>query len=305
MGFCSCRRTQPVLAVIPEMTAHEVWESAHAGAAKAAYARTWRIYWNGPTREDDYVRQIQIVQQEIERGVAGLILSPDHAVALISPVHAALAQGIPTVIIGSPLGIEPGGKLSYVLNDDAAAGRMAAERAKRYLHRGDTVAVIGTNPDFLGSIDRAVSFEAALRREYPEIEIYEPRGGSFLSAESDGRAELAIRLHPRLRVVFTQNIEQTELIHAVLERTHKANRIKLIACDQDLGLMRMLRRGEIDAVLAERTYEMGARAVEIIARLREGAVPETKVLLPPALITRENIDSPAMQQVLDMNWRVQ
>ncbi len=56
----------------------------------------------GPSREDDLPRQIQIVNNAVARGVIGLVLAPDHAVALLSPVQAAIAQGIPTVIVSSP-----------------------------------------------------------------------------------------------------------------------------------------------------------------------------------------------------------
>ena len=75
--IASCRSTQPpVVAVVPETTAREVWESEHAGAERAAHALGWSIYWNGPSREDDVARQIQIVNSAIARHVTGLILSP-------------------------------------------------------------------------------------------------------------------------------------------------------------------------------------------------------------------------------------
>lgn len=118
-GWILQHHSRHAIAVIPQTTAQEIWESEHAGAARAASESGWSIYWNGPSREDDFTRQIQIVNQEIERRVDGLVLAPDHAVALISPVRNALAHNIPCVVVSSPLGISPGGMLSYVLNDEA------------------------------------------------------------------------------------------------------------------------------------------------------------------------------------------
>src|ERR1700759_3838600 len=95
-----CHRKQPqVIAVIPPTTAQEVWESAHTEASRVATSWGWDTFWNGPSREDDLLRQIQIMDKEVERRAAGIILAPDHAVALISPVRAAVAKNIPVVIL--------------------------------------------------------------------------------------------------------------------------------------------------------------------------------------------------------------
>ena len=148
---------RPTIAVVPETTAQELWESEHAGAAHAAYELGLDIYWNGPSREDDLPKQIQIVNNAIARGVNGLVLAPDHAVALISPVRAAIAHGIPTVIVSSPLGTFSDQDVMFVVNDSETAGAMAADRAAKYLSAKDAVAVFGVNPNLLGSIQTADS----------------------------------------------------------------------------------------------------------------------------------------------------
>jgi ribose transport system substrate-binding protein len=159
------RASRPkVIAVVPETTAQEIWESEHAGAAHAAHAFGWEVYWNGPSREDDFPLQARIVRRAIARNIAGLVLSPDHDVVLISAVQEALDKGIPTVIVGSPLGISPGNRLTFVVNDDAATGRLAAERAAKSLKPGDAVAILGLNPNLLSSIARANAFEQAASR---------------------------------------------------------------------------------------------------------------------------------------------
>jgi len=304
VAILSCKTSRrPVIAVVPETTAQEVWESEHAGAENAAHALGWDVYWNGPSREDDFSRQIQIVHEVVERNVAGLILSPDHAVALISPVRSALARRIPTVIVGSPLGATPGGNLVFVVNDDTATGRLAAERASSYLRRTDTVAILGVNPNILGSIERTDALEASLRGRFSTIRIIERRSITFSFAEAEETAEETIRSFRGLRVMVALNVVQTRAAARALQQT-KSDRIVLIGCDQDLDLMHYLRSGDIDAVIAENTYAMGREAVQIIHRQLQGEPTDPKVVLQPLLITRENIDSARVQQVLDMNWRV-
>jgi hypothetical protein len=45
--------------------------------------------------------------------------------------------------------------------------------------------------------------------------------------------------------------------------------------------------------------------VQIIASQRSGKPAEATRIVQPILVTRDNVDQPAVQQVLDMNWRMQ
>jgi len=302
--FAAWKSTRPkVVAVIPETTAQEIWEAEHAGAALAARSFGWRIYWNGPSREDDFPRQVQIARQAVSRRVIGLVLSPDHNVVLISAVQAALDKKIPVAIVGSPLGISPGKGLTFVLNDDAATGRMAAERAAQYLKPGDTVAVLGMNPNLLSSIERAHAFEDAIRGRIDGVHVDERHSTSASTAEAEEVAERVIQTEPHLRVIVALNINQSRAAYGALLNTRSEN-IRLIACDQDLDLLHHLRSGSIDSLIAQDTHTMGYTAVENIHKQRLGAPVQQLTVVPPVLITRENVDSESVQRVLNMDWRV-
>lgn len=303
--FVVRRMARPtVIAVVPETTAQEVWESEHAGVTHAAQPLGWKIYWNGPSREDDFPRQVQIVRQAIARKVSGLILSPDHDVVLISPVQAALDKKIPTVIVGSPLGISPGNNLTFVLNDDVATGQLAAERAARFLEAGDSVAILGVNPNLLSSIERANAFEDALEKRVPGVRMEERRSTSASASEAEEIAENAIHADTRLRVIFSLNVNQSRAAYGALLSTKSVGKIALIACDQDLDLMYHLRSGGIDSLIAQNTQAMGADAIQAMRRQLSGNRKGEKIVVAPILITRQNIDSEDVQRVLDMNWSV-
>jgi ribose transport system substrate-binding protein len=116
------------IAVVPETTATELWEAAHAGAEKGGREFGFQVYWNAPTREDDVEKQIALVESAVSNGNAGLVLAPDQYLALVAPVREVLASRIPTVVIRSPLSISPTDGLSDILNDDEEMGRIAAMR---------------------------------------------------------------------------------------------------------------------------------------------------------------------------------
>lgn len=305
-GLSACHSArQPLIAVVPETTAQELWESEHAGTEQAAHRYGFRVYWNGPSRVDDLSRQIQIVQNMLSRHVAGLILSPDHSVALISPVREALAEGIPTVVVGSPLGIEPGGKLSYIVNDDAAMGALVAKRLAPKLKAGDTVAILGVDPAVLSLVARANAIQSSLRAELPGLNIVERHTVSSEFDEAEQISEDTIRRTPNLAAIVTLNINQTRAADFALHSNSTRQPIILLACDQDLDLVRRVRTGEIDSLVAQDTFTMGSEAVEEIARERRGEAVPPERTVAPVLITRQNVDQPQIQKVLDMDWSAQ
>ncbi len=296
-----CRRTEPpLIAVIPRTTALVLWESEHAGAQAAATREGLKIYWNAPTREDDVQRQIAVIDRALDRGAKGLILAPDQALALMVPVREIVARGIPTVIISSPLPIPPGGRLSYILNDEDATGKMAADRIGKILNGKGTVAVLGLDPDISGIIDRTRAFETSLSSSYSGIRIVDERAGGFNIAEAQETAEDVLDHHPQVDAILALNSAATRGAYIALQQRGLLRKIKLVACEQEL--IPPLATGELDSILVENTYEMGSRAVTAIAAQLHGQTVDPLVKISPKLVTRENLNTPEVQRMLTMDW---
>lgn len=304
IGLAGCNsRPSQTIAVIPQTTGSELWEAAHAGSERAGRETGFHIYWNAPTREDDVEKQIAFLQRVIQNQNAGLVLAPDQYLTLVAPVREVLDKGIPTVVVRSPLSIPAGGGLSYVLNDEEAMGRMAAERLGKILVGKGTVAVLGIDPNVTGTVLRAHSFAAELAANYPAITIVERRTGSPNTAETQRAAEEILARAPAVSAILGLNSAATQGALAAIRELGKVGKVKMVGCDQELELMAAVRRGEIDSIIVENAYEMGYRAVQLIAERRRGRPVAAEVKLSPALITRENIDLPEVQKILSVDWR--
>jgi ribose transport system substrate-binding protein len=293
-----CRMTPPTIAVIPRTTGMALWEPEHAGAQFTASRLGLRVYWNAPTREDDVQGQIALVERIIQRGYAGLVLSPDQNLALITVVQRALAHNIPTVIVGSGLPLEPGGRLSYVLNDDREMGTMAAARMGEILQGKGTVAIIGINPAIAGIPERVEGFDRTLASRFPELRVIERRSGSFNVPNEQQITEEVMNSHPDLNAIFAVSADATRGAYSALVELHRTRTVKLIGCDQDL-LMPLV-TGEIDSVFAENTFEMGRKAVEIVANTRDGKAVPPITRLQPILVTKNNLRSPDIRKILGL-----
>jgi ribose transport system substrate-binding protein len=304
--LAGCRRPErPRIVVIPETTAQEIWESAHFEAARIAASWRWDTFWNGPSREDDLQQQIRIVDEEVRRGAAGIILAPDHAVALISPVRAAVAKNIPVAILNNPLAASPKENVLFVLNDEEETGRIAAERVTRYLKgKQDEVALIGVHPSFLGSIAVADSFRKTVQQHGAEVSFVEQRT-TLGSSEAEYSADELLQEHPQLRAIVTLNVIQTRAVYDALSRAKLIGKVALIGCEQDFDLTYRVRKGEIDSIIAIDTRTMVREAMQWIHKRREGSVTGETIIVAPKLVTKENVDSLEIQHVLAVSGDVQ
>ena len=302
-GQCGHARAGSI-AVIPRTTAQEIWEAEHAGAAHAAQRYGWSVYWNAPSRMEDFPRQVQIVQRAIEEHPDGLVLTPAHDVVLLSAVENALLHKIPTVILGEHLSLAAGNGLSYVLNDDAATGRAAAAYAAQYLHDDDSVLLLGTNPDLLSSMAKSNAFVESLAVIRPHVHVAVKRGTVLSAAAAAEETAHQLSTDAHLRVIVTLNVDLSRASYNVLLNAQVLGHVRLIACDQDLDLLHHLRNDGIDALIAQDTRSMGEQAIENIHRQILGQPVPAITTVPPILITRDNVDSEAVQRVLAMDWRV-
>ncbi|HEY3987771.1 MAG TPA: substrate-binding domain-containing protein [Acidobacteriaceae bacterium] len=302
------------IAVVPQTTAQEIWEAEHAGVAKALLGTDWKERWNGPSSETEVDRQIALVQQAIRQRDGGLILAPDHPVALTTAVRMAAEEGMPVVVIDATLNLPASLDVDYLLNDEQQTGELAADRIGSVLHGHGTVAVLGATPALMGTVARDTAFRRRMAAFYPGITVLDPLPGRFRTNLAEQDTEELLANHPDLDAIFTLTVGATRGVYRGLKLKQRIHQVHLVACDQDLDLMYYLRLGEIDSLVAENTFAMGYQAARLVAGHRANAAElssrvatlatQGRVLrFAPRLVTRENVDTPQIQQMLNMDWR--
>jgi ribose transport system substrate-binding protein len=302
-GGIGCnRRPTETIAVIPQTEGSLRWEAAHVGAEEAVQNKPAFIYWNAPMREDDVEAQIAVVDRVASGNYQGLVLAPDQALALMTPVRRAVARGMPTVVIGSPLGMPPEGNLSYILNDNELGGRMAAQRAGEILHGSGTIAILGIDPDLIGIMDRTRVFESVLAQQYPRILVVEKRLGSLNVPHEQQVAEETINSHPNLDMIIAMTGPSLGGTLAVVNSVASARRIRMIGFDVDGWPPPFRDNPGLDCIIQEDTRTMGRDAVSLILRRLAGQQVEAQKLISPVMITRDNVGSASMQRMSSQDW---
>ena len=259
-----CRARPVRIAIIPQTTGTPLWVPMFTGAQSVASKSHVSIYWNAPTSEDNVKAQIALLEQVIESGrYSGIVLAPDHALALMSAVQDAEAAHIPVVVVSSGLHLPPNHDLSYVLNNDIQGGNWAASYLGKLLHGHGTAALIGIDPAILGNLQRERSFESTLHKRYPGIIIVARRIGAYNVPHQTQVAASILKKFPAISAIVALNPAAERGTWNTLLAENKVDQVKVIGFDQDI-VVDGDEQIRINAIVGQNTYKMGQIAVQQI-----------------------------------------
>jgi ribose transport system substrate-binding protein len=251
-------------------------------------------------RDDDTQTQISLIERSVDRGMAGIIVSPIETLPMRTPIRRVLAQGIPVVVIDTELGIPSGPKLSYVLNDEQAGGQIAARRVGLILGGKGNIAIVGIQPELKSNTVRERSFETTLTREFAGIHVVARRLGLSSVPQEQHNAEELLAGSQSLDAIVALSLASTRGTYYALVEFGKVHAIRLVGFDQDL--IPPIRDGGIDSVVLQNTFEMGRIAMELMNGKIHGTAGSDEVQVQPVLMTRENVDSAEILRILNLSW---
>ncbi len=196
--------------VIPKGTTHEFWEALHAGTLKAAdELGNVEVIWLGPQKEDERGKQIELVQSAVAAGVDGIVLAPLDAHALVDPVEAAVAKGIPVVIFDSAVETEK--IVSFVATDNYHGGVLAARRLGEVMGGKGRVILLRYAVGSDSTEQREKGFTETLAKEFPGLTLIsdsEYAGPTFDSAQQKAES-LLTRYRGQVDGIFCPNESST------------------------------------------------------------------------------------------------
>src|SRR5579863_4193979 len=287
----SCNRTtRRQIAVIPMGRSHVYWVSAHAGAVKAAREENVDIIWNGPANESDFSGELQIAENMINQHVDAICLAPIDRKALANAVDRATTAGIPVVIWDSPVDTQK--FVAQIATDNYAAGQLAAGRIGEILKGKGKIVEVACQPGSASTMAREKGFEEKIKESYPGIRIVDKRYGMADFAKSMAVAENMLTAFPDLDGMFGSNESST--VGAARALQSAKSKVKLVGFDSSPTLIEGLKDGLIDSLVTQNPFDMGYRSVKAAVAKLNGSPVEHMQNLPPVVVTKANLDEPAI-----------
>jgi ribose transport system substrate-binding protein len=299
LAGCKQQSSKPQIAVIPKGTTHEYWKAVKAGADQAGKELDVDIIWKGPLKEDDRAGQIQVVQEFVADRVSGIVLAPLDQDALLSPVQAATQQNIPVVIIDSGLKGAPGKDFaSFVATDNHKGGQIGGEELARILKGKGKVVLLRYAIGSASTEERENGFLDAMKA-HPDIQVIS--SDRYGQATVDSAKSAALNMLDTIKQadgIFCPNESTTQGMLLALQEAGLAGKVKFVGFDETPALVEALKKGEIEALVAQDPFKMGYTGVKTLMHHIKGEkVPET-IDTGVALVTRENLESPDIQKLL-------
>jgi ribose transport system substrate-binding protein len=287
----SCNRSnKKQIAVIPMGRSHVYWVSAHAGAVKAAREENVDIIWNGPSTESDFSGELQIVENMINQHVDAICLAPIDRKALANAVDRAAAAGIPVIIWDSP--VDSQNFTAQISTDNYAAGQLGADRMGEILKGKGKIAEVACQPGSASTMAREQGFEDKIKQAYPDIHIVDKRYGMADMAKSMTVAENMLTAFPDLDAMFGSNESST--VGAARALASAKSKVRLVGFDSSPALIEGLKDGVIDSLVTQNPFDMGYKAVKAALGKLNGAPPERIQKLPAVVVTKDNLNDPAI-----------
>src|SRR5215467_695129 len=289
------------IVVIVKATTSQFWATVFTGADAAAKVLGVQISKLGATAETDVAGEVSIMENAISSKPTAIVVAATNAAALARPIEQATAAGIPVIVIDSDANTKK--YVTFLATNNETGGQKAADELAacvkaRTGKQAGNVAYLTALAGAQSLNDRDKGFVEQLKK-YPDLKIVEHRTGNNDPARALSDAEDVLTRHPDLVGIFADN--EVEGDGAGVAITEKSLGAKLCAVafdtsDQEVGFVR---KGALDGLIVQNPYMMGYAGVWYGLAASRGAVLPHYVDSGVHVVTKANIDNPAMVGLLD------
>jgi ribose transport system substrate-binding protein len=275
------------------------WKIYEAGAKKAAAELNIELVVRGTRFESDVEAQIQIVDYFREKKVSAIVITPLHKDQLVAPVEKAIAEGIPVVVTDSALNSTK--TVAFIASNSLQAGQLGGSTLAKALGPNTTGEVVLLR--YLKGSESTEKREAGALQELkaglPKATIIDSYYGGAILGEVKRTCDTMLDEHPKLVGVIAISTISSKGLLKSFEAKSAAGKVVIIGAGVDEDTLPALRSGEIKALVVQNPFEMGYRGVKTAVAALKGEKIEKQSYTDVLLVTAENIDSPAVQHLIN------
>ncbi|MDG6258938.1 ABC transporter substrate-binding protein [Glaesserella parasuis] len=286
------------IAVIVKSANSTFWQNVRKGAetAGADLGGKYKVTFQGPESETAIDAQVNMVDNAVNRGVAGIVLAASDPVALVPAVKKAYESGIPVVLIDSGLNSDGKYYQSFLATDNRAAGKLAAEKLLAKV-KGGKVAVMSFTQGAASAIERTGGFIDEVKSK-ADYKIVGPYYSNSEMVTALNQTEDVLGSNPDLAAIFGANEPTAVGMARAVKQKGFAGKIVAVGFDGNSDLQNFVRDGTLDGIVVQSSYQMGYKGVDTIGKIIKGEKVEKVIDTGVVYVTKENIDSPEAKAVL-------
>ena len=287
------------IAVIVKTTNSDFWQNVKKGSNDAAAkSKGYTATFQGAASDTDLAGQVALVENAVNRKVAGIVLAPSDPDALIPAMKKAWEAKIPVVLIDSAAA--DSGKAyyqSFLATDNKTAGELCAKTLIEKIGTTGKIAIMSYTAGSGSEIGRVGGFTDYIKK-HSKLQIVGPFYSNSQMGTALNQTTDVLAANPDLKGIFGANEPTAIGMGRALVQAGKAGKVVAIGFDGNSDLQGFVKDGTIEAIAVQSAFEMGNLGVKTVAEIVEGkkvpAFRDTGVLM----VNKKNIDSPAAKNVL-------
>ena len=250
-----------------------------------------KLISQAPEREIDVEKQMQIVENLIQRKVDAICISASGSQQIIPAVVKANKAGIPVLAIDNRIdsvtAAEAGARIiTYIGSDNEKGGEIAAGYIIQRLNGKGKVAILEGTPGHETSIARLTGFLKGIKKA-PEIEIVVSLTANYERAEGFTVFQNMLESHRDIDALFACNDMMVLGAVEAIAQAGKEGKIVIVGFDAIEDAKQAIREGKMDASIAQYPGEMGRLAVEKAVEVVKGNTIPFYIPTKVELITKE------------------
>lgn len=265
----------------------DYWKTAIKGFEDAAGELNVSVEYRGAPQFDVY-EQITVLEQVIARKPAGIAVSAVDAKRLNPTINQAVEAGIPVVLFDANA---PDSKaVSFLGTNNLEAGAEAAHKMASLMNEEGKVAVL-TAPGQLNLEERTAGFVKIIQEQYPNMKVAAVKDSQRDQMTAKKVVTALLEEQPDIKGFFSTEANAGIGIAQAAKSLNK--QVHIVGFDTYKQTLDLIKEGEIDATIAQNTWEMGYQSLHFLFRLRHN--PDEKipgrVNTGVAVVTKENIEA--------------
>ncbi|AJY10984.1 ABC transporter substrate-binding protein [Burkholderia dolosa] len=287
------------IAVIVKTVNSNYWQNVQKGA-KAALDGTkgYTMTFQGPAAESDISGQVNMVENAVNRHVAGIVLAPSDPDALVPAIKKAWEAHIPVVLIDSA--ISDAGKpyyQSFLSTDNEKAGELCAKALIDRVGQSGKIAIMSYVPGAGSEVSRVGGFRKYIA-SHSKLQIVGPYYSQSQMANALNQTTDVLSANPDLKGIFGANEPTAVGMGRALKQAGKAGKVIAIGFDGNEDLQGFVRDGTVQAIAVQGSWQMGNQGVRTAIGVIERKPVPKQIDTGVVMVDKQNLDSEAARNVL-------
>jgi ribose transport system substrate-binding protein len=230
---------------------------------------------------------------------AALLVAPNDVKASATPLKRIQQSGSKVILVDTTVDDTSIG-VSRIATDNKLGGQKAAEALNQLLNGAKgKVLVISTDPG-VSSVDaRVAGFEEAVKTKYTNFTLAAATQYSHNSPQTAASIiQAELQANPDIVGVFATNLFSAQGTATGVRAAGKGGQVKVVGFDAGPDQIKQLQSGDVQALVAQKPFDIGVQGVEQAANAVEGKSVEGNIATESLIVTKDNMSDPAVSKYI-------